>query len=174
MPDLRIEEQIRAAEKAEEPGSQRPKHIIHTADNELPANIVQDALDSAGYSYVYDIRTKERSVVNNNMLRSVLRRKDDEGHYVFTIQKPPGEPERGTTICYLHANHPMRETYNQMHLPVCRKSNLPSDAEARRHMKAKHKKEWETIRETEDRERQAEATSLQRAILVALEKSLAR
>jgi len=173
MPDLSFEEQIRNAERAPESGTAKPKQVINDSDD-LPVSVVQAALDSAGYSYVYDTATRERSIVNNNMLRSVLKRKHPDGAYVFTTHKPALPPDRGTTICMLHSSHPMREKFDKMHLPVCRKSNMPSEPEMRKHMKAKHRKEWETIREVEELERQAASFDMQKAILLALEKSLAR
>lgn len=172
--DTGLEEQIRGAEKAPEPGTMKPRQVIHSASGELPANVVQSALDSAGYSYVYNVETRERSVVNNNMLRSVLRRKDLSGNFVFTTHKPIEPPKRGAVPCMLHQDNPARKTFDAMGLPVCRKSNMPSEPEMHRHMKAKHRKEWETIKEVEERKRQTEMFDLQKATLLALEKNLAK
>ena len=173
--DIGLEEQIRAAERAPEPGTvPPPKSVIQSLDGEIPVAVVQSALDSAGYSYVYDTKTRERSIVNNNMLRSVLGRKDGQGGYVFTTRKPTSPPDRGTTICMLHNDHPLRPKFDLMRLPTCRKANIPSEPEMRRHMKAKHRKEYENIKEIEDRERQDASYAIQKATLAALEQSLAR
>ena len=59
-------------------------------------------LQSAGYVYVYDNRTGDRSVVNRNMLEQQLGKRREDGTYAFTTTKPEFERQYGGLKCLLH------------------------------------------------------------------------
>ena len=134
----KIEERIRDSEQAPEPGT------WGKVDGE-EFEMSPTELKSAGYVYIYDTKTNERSLCNNNMLAQHLRKKRPDGSYVFTTQKPKVAPIRGTMECLLHPNSPKRAHYDELGLPVCRKSNLTSPFQVTRHMQKRHKVEWATI-----------------------------
>jgi hypothetical protein len=145
-PEVLIEE-MQKAEAAPEPGTLNMKDIIHRGDEDLPASIVANALQSAGWVYIYDSKTFERSICNRNMLHDVLNKKREDGSRVFTTAKPKGKPTRGTHKCLLHPDQPQRKEYDALGLAVCKKSNLTSPYQVRRHMMMKHPAEWAAIQE---------------------------
>ena len=148
-----IEEMLRDAEDAEEPGTMSPGTAIG-ANAGMPMTASQ--LESAGYVYVYDTRTADQSVINRNMLPQQLKKIRPDGSYVFSTKKPEGiEIIRGTFKCLLHADDPHRKDYTRMGLTICPKDSLSSAHDVRLHMQHRHRREWETIEgERIDRERE--------------------
>lgn len=138
-----IEEMINEAEKAAEPGELKTGQVI--SDEDMSTPMVAMKTKSAGYVYVYDTRTGERSLCNRNMLVGLLRKKRPDGSTVFTTVKPKTSPKRGTFKCLLHPDNPNRKHYDELGLPVCRKANLTSPYQVTRHMQKRHKIEWQTI-----------------------------
>lgn len=154
MPDPRLE-----------PGTLKVRDIIHKGDEEYPAPVVASTLTSAGYVYIYDTKTGERSLTNRNMLPAQLAKRREDGSFVFTQNKPARVPKRGTYKCLLHKDDPNRALYDQWGLAVCPKSNLISEHQVKRHMQNRHKVEWQTIEDARiERERQ-EDRALQRAFM---------
>ena len=144
---------IRDAEVAEEPGDMKQGSVI-SASADMTMNAAE--LQSAGYVYVYDNRTADRSVINRNMLQQQLEKKRSDGSFVFSTRKPEGiEPVRGTFKCVLHEDDPNRERYTRMGLAVCPKDSLSSQYDVSLHMRFRHRREWQTIEaEREDMERE--------------------
>jgi len=163
MDDAQIEQMIRDAEKAGEPGEQQK--VIHRGDDEVPAAIAQASLQSAGWVYLYDTVTHERSICNRNMLQHALQKKRPDGSDVFTVHVPDVGPMRGAHKCMLHAEGPNREHYNDLGFAVCKKSNLRSPYEVRRHMQKRHKAEWAAIQEEREEQRRQEDRDFQRELL---------
>ena len=145
-----IEEMIKA-QSAPEPGAEGDK-VVHKGDEEQPAPMTISSMKSAGYSYVYNIETGDRSLVNNNMLAAQLKKKKD-GKRVFTTTEPTNIVKRPGLKCYLHPDDPNREHYNEMGLTTCKKSNLINEFQKTRHMQRKHKDEWAAI-EAEKKEKE--------------------
>ena len=149
-----IEEMMRDAEEAAEPGELKQGAVI-SASTEMTMSTTE--LQSAGYVYVYDTRTADRSVINRNMLQQQLEKQRPDGSFVFSTRKPEGiEPVRGTFKCLLHEDDPNRERYTQMGLIVCPKDSLRSQYDVSLHMQYRHRREWQTIegeREEQERER---------------------
>jgi hypothetical protein len=117
---------------------------------------------SAGQVYIYDTKTHEQSVCRRNNLRHKLSLKREDGSLIFTTVKPKTLPKRGTLKCMLHPDERKPE-YDDWGFPVCRKSNLTSPFQVRRHMQKRHKQEYEAIKEEEariekDKERQLRET----------------
>jgi hypothetical protein len=158
---------LRQAEAAPEPGTLKVKEILHRGDEELPAPMVAGALQSAGYVYIYDSRTGERSLTNRNMLPTQLQKKRDDGTPVFTVVKPQAQPARGTLKCLLHPDQPERAQYDALGLPVCLKSNLTSPYQVEQHMRHRHPTEWATIEEERKRKEKEEDREFQRSLLAA-------
>jgi len=145
-------------EKAEE-----TKIVIEPNSEEIHMEAM--TLISAGYSYIYDRKTGERSKTNNNMLPMQLQKKNPDGSLRFTTKKPPFEPKRGAYKCLLHADDPNRAHYTDMGLPVCKKHNLINPHQRTIHMQKRHKVEWAAIEaERIERERQ-EDREFQRSIM---------
>jgi len=143
-----IEELIRDAEAAAEPGMQKDT-VLHRGDEDVPAPMTAAEMTSAGWVYIYDTRTGERSICNKNNLAHNLKKKRDDGSLVFTTKTMTAA--RGTYKCLLHPDDPNRKHYDDIGLPTCPKSNLNSPFQVNRHMQKRHKQEWATIQE----ERQA-------------------
>jgi len=171
-------EEIRNAQKAPEPGSWDDSDVVHKGDEDLQSPMVRLEVKSADYVYVYDTRTAERSVVNKNMLQKQLEKKREDGSVVFTTTKPSFEPKRGTLKCLLHADNENRWLYESLGLPMCKKSNLTSPFQVKRHMQKRHHMEWEAIEEErkrmEDENKKKSDALLQRALVGSLRKSKAK
>ena len=138
-----IHEQLRDAEAAQEPGNMQPGVVI---GNNEGMTMTATELRSAGWVYVYNVRTGDRSTVNRNMLEQQLQKKFDDGTFAFSTKKPEGvEPQRGKIKCLLHKDDPNREVYIQMGLPECIKDNLNTNHDLTTHMQKRHRREWASI-----------------------------
>ena len=135
-----IEEQIRDAEVA-------PESSVRLDETEPLTEMSPVKMQSAGYVYIYNTRTAERSICNRNMLAAHLRKTRPDKSLVFTTRKPSFSPRRGTLKCMLHPDDLNRAHYDELGLATCRKSNLTSPYQVRRHMEKRHKAEWATIKE---------------------------
>ena len=157
-----IEEMLRDAEKAPE---SMPEKVIHKGDSEVESPMVMTQLTSAGYVYIWDTRTGERSITNRNMLPTQLKKKRPDESNVFTTQKPNIVPVRGTLKCMLHADSPNRKHYDELGLPVCRKSNLTSPYQVTRHMQKRHQMEWATLEQEKKDAQEKENRDFQRLMM---------
>ena len=147
-----IEEMLRDAEKAPEPGTL--DKVIHRGDEKQPAPMTLAELTSAGWVYIYETSDGQRSTANRNMLKELLKVKNKDGTSRFTTIKPSYEPKRGTLKCLLHEDDPNRKHYSELGLATCRKSNLTSPYMVTQHMRKRHPVEWAAIeKERTDRER---------------------
>jgi len=154
-----IEEQIRDAEVvAESP-------IVVETDKELEVEMSPTQLKSAGYVYIYDTKTYERSLCNRNMLPHNLKKKRPDGSMVFTTIKPQVGPKRGHLKCMLHADEPGRHHYDDLGLATCLKSNLTSPYQVKRHMQKRHKDEYATIKEEEERAEKERERKLRESLI---------
>ena len=161
--DKTPQELLREVDKAEE-----TPLIVENTDADFAQRAVQ--LESAGYCYIYDRKSGDRSKTNNNMLPTQLKKKNKDGSLRFSTVKPenPIEPVKvGTIKCMLHASDPNRAHYDSLGLPVCKKHNITSQFHLRRHMMHRHKVEWDSIeQERIDKEKQEER-DFQRSIISA-------
>ena len=137
-----IPEQLRDAEIAEEPGNMKRGAVVGNSNG---MTMTASELQSAGYVYVYDNRTGDRSVVNRNMLEQQLSKRRDDGTYAFTTTKPEFERQYGGLKCLLHKEDPNRAEYDRMGLAYCTKDNLTASHDLRVHMQKRHRREWATI-----------------------------
>uniref|UniRef100_A0A6M3K1N7 Uncharacterized protein n=1 Tax=viral metagenome TaxID=1070528 RepID=A0A6M3K1N7_9ZZZZ len=164
--DTLIEEMIRDAEKAPEPGVM--DKVLHRGNEGQPAPMTLSELTSAGWVYIYEVQTGERSKCNRNMLPQLLKVKNKDNTPRFTTAKPVNPPfpvKVGHFKCKLHSDDPDRARYDELALPTCRKSNLTSLFMVTQHMKKRHPQEWQTIDgERIDRERR-EDREIQQAVL---------
>ncbi len=150
-----IQEALRDAKLVEVPSELKKNPVIHKGDEILDAPMTVKELSSAGYVYVWDSRTYERAPVLYYMLPSILRRRRDDGSFIWTTNDPKQLPKRGTLKCFLHAESPNRKEYDSMGLRSCKKSNIINDFEVKQHMTKKHPKEWQAIEDMrKERERQ--------------------
>ena len=117
-----IQEELIDAEAAEEPGNLKPGTVLGSSNG---ITMTASELQSAGYVYVYDNRTGDRSVVNRNMLEQQLNKTREDGSYIFTTQKPPFERVYGTVKCILHKDDPTGKPTTGWDLPCVRKTTLP-------------------------------------------------
>jgi len=168
-----LEEMLREAEEAPEPGESVKEKVIHKPDEDLPVPMIRGTLESAGYVYIYDTNTGDRSLANRNMLRQLLHRKRPDGSHVFTTIRPVNPPnpiKRGTYKCLLHPDDPNRGHYAEMGFPTCPKSNLTSPFMVKKHMKNRHKVEWAAIEEERKEAKEVRAQKAQEALIKAATK----
>lgn len=161
-----IEEMIRNAEVAEEPGEVTAKQVVHKGDKEVPVPMIVSGVTSAGYIKIYDTKTGEVSITNRNMLPTQLKKKHpDDGTNMFTTVNPHIPIKVGTYKCKLHPDDPDRRYYDSLGLPVCKKANLTSPFQVRRHMEKRHKMEWGAIEQQRADREKAEDRKLQQALI---------
>ena len=160
--NAKLEEEIRDAEKANEPGEISINPIVHRGDDKAPTMVA--TVESAGYTWVYDTTTGVPSKVNNNMLPSMLRKKRADDSYVFGTRQLV-IPKQGTFKCYLHASDPNRGHYDDLGFAVCPKDNLSAPFHVRRHMQKRHKVEWAAIEEERKDKEKAEDREFQRMLI---------
>ncbi len=162
-----LEEMLREAERADEPGELNKDRVVNKGDADMPP-MVATKLQSAGYVYIYDTITGERSTTNRNMLPAQLKKMRLNGSPFFTTRKPNFEPKRGTLKCMLHPDNPNREHYNDLGLPVCMKSNLISQYQVKRHTQKRHPSEWAAIEDERKEIERQDTLASQRAIRDAM------
>ena len=160
-----MEDILRNAAKAPEPGTLELNKTVAEGTKDLPAGVVE--LKSAGYVYIYDTLSGEPSMVNRNMIPSKLQLKRPDGSFVFSLRQTV-KPHRGTLKCMLHADDPNREHYNSIGLAVCGKSNLTSPFQVERHMQKRHRQEWEAIKSEKEHREREEDRDLQRKMVEAM------
>jgi hypothetical protein len=159
-----MEEMLRNAKAAPEPGDLKKGQLIPDGNKQLPGGVIE--LKSAGYVRIYDTLTGEESIVNRNMLPDKLKQTRPDGSFVFST-KQSTKPARGTFKCLLHKDNPNRKHYDELGLSVCRKDNLTAPHQVKLHMMHRHKTEWETIENERIEMERQEDRSLQKAILTA-------
>lgn len=158
------EEELRDAQAAQEPG-QKWDTVISEGDDDWKGTMTGTALTSAGYTYIYDTVTSERSLCNNNTLAQHLKKKRPDGSFVFTTRRPATPPKRGALKCLLHPDSPNRDQYDELGLPTCRKSNLTSPYQVTRHMQKRHKMEWATIEQERINQEKEEEREFKRLLV---------
>ena len=163
-----VVEMVQAAEEAPEPGTFNRNMTINSPDEGMPLSVEASSLESAGYVYVYDVRTGSQSRVNRNMLPAQLEKRDENNARIFTTIKPDIEPPKGTYRCLLHGDDPNRAHYDQMGLARCNKSTLVSEYQVNRHMAVRHRTEWETIQQEQMQAEKDEERAFQRTLMEAI------
>ena len=159
-----IEELMEQVEEAQEPGDLLRDQVLHQETEEVPLKVEIASIDSAGYVYIYNTQTGDRSVTNRNMLQDQLKKTFEDGSRVFTTIKPDIEPPVGTYKCLLHPSQPERAHYDSLGLAVCYKANLTSEYQVQRHM-GRHRMEWATISEERERAEREEERAFQRRLM---------
>jgi hypothetical protein len=163
-----LEQMLREAEPAEEPGTLKKKDVIPSDD----APMIVSKLKSVKYVHIYDTDSGEDSLCSRNMLKQHLELKRADGSPVFTTRKPLVAPARGTLKCLLHADGPNRKHYDELGLPTCRKANLTSPFQVTRHMQKRHKQEWETIKSELEAAKEARQERFQEAMVASVGKTV--
>jgi|TARA_X000001388_G_C2140735_1_gene88597 hypothetical protein len=167
--EVSIQEQLRDAEVAEEPGNIKAGSVVGNSNG---MTMSASELNSAGWVYVYDTFTGDRSIVNRNMLPQQLQKRRENGSYVFTTTKPEKEKLHGTIKCLLHETDPNRELYDSWGLAYCTKDNLTASHDLRVHMEKRHRREWATI-DGENRAKEKEEEKAKDNLLAEAIKELA-
>jgi len=156
-----------------EVGSVAERDVENLAPSDvLPRSMVDD-LQSAGWVYLYDTLTGERSLCNRNMAGPQLQVKRADGTPVFSQTMPAGVvPFVGVRKCFLHPAQPDHSRLMAQGLKPCFKSNLPNEYQENNHNKNRHPAEWAgETRRIEQEERETDR-ALQRAFLQAVQGNL--
>jgi len=165
-----IQEMLRDAEskKVELPSELSKEPVIHRGDEEVPAPMVVNKVNTAGYVYVWDSRTYEKIPVLYYMLSQILRQRREDGSYRFTTSDPGKLPKRGTLKCLLHKDDPNREHYDELGFHVCPKDNIPNPYQVSQHMRKKHPAEWAAIEEERKNRERQEDRELQKMLVTTV------
>lgn len=174
--DTEIIEEMQQAEAAPEPGMEGLKEGIKESNKDFPIVNTEEGtkikwLSSAGYVYVWDNRTGERSTINRNMLPTQLKKRRPDSSRIFTTIDPKIPVQRGNLKCMLHSDNPERKKYEHIVFTTCRKENLTNPYQVRRHMQKRHPQEWAAIQEEIERKEKEEEKELRRAVLQSATKS---
>ena len=141
--EVAIEEMLRDAEEAAEPGGTKAGTVISQSQD---MTMTTSELQSAGYVYVYDTVTGKSSIVNRNMLSQILQKIRPDGSYVFSTKKPENiEIVQGTLKCYMHPDDPDRAKHTKMGLIVCKKSDFLTELDRLTHLKNRHPRAYATL-----------------------------
>ena len=168
--DVALEEMLRDAEDAAEPGDMVSGQVISQS---AEMTMTTSQLQSAGWGYVYDTLTADRSVVNRNMLPQQLQKQRPDGSYVFSTRKPEGiEPVMGDINCLLHVDDPGREKYDRMGLVTCTKIGFRNELNRDQHLRTRHPRAYATLENARVRE-DREAERLERMALTESIKAMA-
>ena len=162
--DASLEEMIADAKTATEPGEAVAGQVVHKGDEEAPAPIVVHSVESAGHVTLYNTKTGIPSRINRNMLPSKLALKNADGTSVWSTRQTV-VPPKGTYLCLLHKDHPNRAHYDALGLAVCSKGDIPSPYEVTRHMRGRHRQEWETLEHERLEKEKQEDRQFQRDLL---------
>jgi len=162
---IAIEEMLRDAEEAGEPGGMASGQVIGRSE---ASTLTTSQLQSAGWVYVYNVQTGSESVINRNMLPQQLEKRHADGSYLFSTQRPADAPRaNGNIKCTLHADGPDRAKYDGMGLIVCAKSNLLTDTDRDTHVRRRHPRAWATL-EGEERRQEREDTRTDRRAMMEI------
>jgi hypothetical protein len=169
--NVAVEEMLRDAEIAEEPGDMVQGRVV--GESEDMGTLTTHQLQSAGWVYVYDTLTADRSVVNRNMLPQQLEKRRPDGSYLFSTRKPEGiEPIVGEFNCFLHADDPNRTKYDRMGLVRCTKTGFLNELNRDHHLRTRHPRAFATLENERVRE-DREAERLERRALTESIKAMA-
>lgn len=166
--EVSVEEMLRDVTASVEPGGydNANNRIVARGDTgEGTAPMIVSSIKSAGWVYVWDNITGERSIVNRNMLVGQLAKRREDGSLVFTTRNPGITPWRGEVKCILHPDDPNRRAYDDLGLAVCKKSNMPNTYQMRRHMEKRHKAEFAAIQEIEKDAKERETRTFQESLM---------
>jgi hypothetical protein len=159
-----------ALQVAPEPGLNKAGDVVHKGDAAMPMAAVIQSIESAGYLYIWDTLTGERSITNRNMLPTQLQKRREDGSRVFSTQPVKSKVAPGKHRCRLHKDDPEWPLFEAMGFRSCKKATLVSPMEVRNHMEHRHKTAWKTIESMRiDREKQ-EDRQLQRTLIEAVTK----
>ena len=162
---IAIEEMLRDAEEAGEPGGMASGQVIGRSE---ASTLTTSQLQSAGWVYVYNMQTGSESVINRNMLQQQLEKRHADGSYLFSTQRPADAPRPNANIkCTLHPDGPDRAKYDGMGLIVCEKDNLLTDMDRDTHVRRRHPRAWATL-EGEERRQEREDTRTDRRAMMEI------
>ena len=162
---IAIEEMLRDAEEAGEPGGMASGQVIGRSE---ASTLTTSQLQSAGWVYVYNVQTGSESVINRNMLPQQLEKRHADGSYLFSTQRPTNIPRPNANIkCTLHPDGPDRAKYDGMGLIVCEKDNLLTDMDRDTHVRRRHPRAWATL-EGEERRQEREDTRTDRRAMMEI------
>jgi len=158
-----LEEMMLDAEEAPEPGSRET--VVNRPSADVPLPMTVGELSSAGWVYVWNQFTGDRSLCNRNTLGTQLLKRDEQGRRVFTTQDPGIRPARGNFLCMLHKDHPDRVFHDALGLPTCPAGHLRNEYNVRLHMQHRHRSEWAVLEDERRKQTEEEERQVRRAII---------
>ena len=124
-----------------------------------------ERISAAGRIALWDTKTGGVNEFNDvNTVKQALQWKYPDGTYRFTTTDPHIPQPVATYPCKLHKDAADREFFAKRGLEVCRKV-LKTEDDVETHMKSRHKREWEALKQAREREKEAEERLVRRAII---------
>jgi len=172
-----LEEMLTQAKSSNDPSLTKQGEVLSKGTSTLSPTVIRE-IKGNEYVILWDMQTGEATPVHRNHLPTQLKKKipagePNAGERAFTSSKPNFEPRRGTYKCLLHPDSEDRKHYDELGLPVCRKSNLISPMQVELHMKHRHNQSWLTIeKERLDKEKKEEREFQRSLITMASQKGV--
>ena len=119
--DAAIMEEMQHTTAAPEPGMKGLKENIQDSGRDMPIDGKPKIkwIGSAGYVYVWDNRTGDRSIINQNMLKTQLeKRRPEDGSRAFTTVDPKITIKQGALKCMLHSDERKPAYFRPAGLPI--------------------------------------------------------
>jgi hypothetical protein len=116
-------------------------------------------MKSAGYTFLWNRSTHERSVFNDNALAAKIAEQFPADHptmagqFAWTATEPSTPAPRGTTMCWLHTDRPERAKYDIEGYPVCDTDHFRNEFDAALHVEHKHKDVYLMITKQQEQDR---------------------
>jgi hypothetical protein len=135
---------------------------VINAGSETPSII---HVEDGGLVLLYDKVTGRELSVLKYMLTELLKAKNPDGTSRFTTTKPGVTIKRGVLKCLLHPDGANRGHYDELGLPVCRKSNITAPYMVDQHMRKRHPSAWAVIEQEKKDAEKKEDREFQRSLL---------
>lgn len=142
--------------------------VPQTVDRELEMVMT---IEDTGLMVIYRTTNGEPVKILKYMLAEYLRAENADGSAQYTTSKPASAPKRGTLKCLLHPAGENREHYNELGLPLCKKSNISAPYMVEQHMKKRHPSAWAIIEQERIEREKQEDKEFQRFIVKELAKA---
>ena len=151
-----LEEMLREINPAQQnPSTLKLRDVIRGGIEDIPAPMIVQAINEAGYTLMYHTKDGDRRLVHKNMVKGMLQKKNDDGSYAFSAKAGLAKAMKPTLKCLLHISDENRAQFETLGLPICDREGIPNPYQQRMHMIRKHKQEWAIMElQREEREKQ--------------------
>lgn len=147
----------------------REGEVLGPVNDSNPAPSRLSSLRFKGYVEVWDTRTGVKSLQPWWLLWQTMKKKREDGSFVFTRTDPKIPPNYGADlVCPLNPASSEYETVKGMGFKVCTKQHIPHEDARMRHVKKSHSRAWEAMERIRTERIRQEDRKLQQDMLAAM------